>query len=245
MFKKTIILLSIVAFVSCNKTQQNLPETKEELTEVKKAELKYNAKDFASKIEDSNAIVVDVRTPEEYKNGHLENALNIDWKGSEFDQQIKALDKKAPVYVYCLSGGRSNEAANELKKQGFENVYELEGGILAWRSENLPEADKITSQKGMTSNEYNQLLESDKLVLVDFYADWCAPCKKMKPYILNIEKQYTEKIKVLRINVDQNAELCKELKITGLPVLKLYSNKKEIWQNIGYIDEAGILAQLK
>ena len=85
------------------------------------------------------AVILDVRTPEEYRDGHLHNAVNMDWDGNDFTKQIQTLDKNAPVFVYCYAGGRSSSAAKELRKQGFKNVYDLKGGFEAWREAGLPE----------------------------------------------------------------------------------------------------------
>lgn len=76
----------------------------------------------------SNASILDVRTPSEFSKGHLINALNYDWNGNEFDKQIAPLDKSKPVFVYCLSGGRSSSAANKMRSSGFTQVYEMDGG---------------------------------------------------------------------------------------------------------------------
>ena len=71
-----------------------------------------SAIDFAEKIKTMpEAPVVDVRTPDEFSKGHLINAKNIDWNGNDFDKQIASIDKSKPVFVYCLSGGRSGSAA--------------------------------------------------------------------------------------------------------------------------------------
>jgi len=101
---------------------------------------RLSAAEFAEKIQQTPAaVVVDVRTPAEFAKGHLPQALNIDWKGSEFDKQMATLDKAAPVFIYCLSGGRSASAAHKLSAAGFQNIYELEGGITQWRAAELPE----------------------------------------------------------------------------------------------------------
>src|SRR6187551_1505653 len=63
--------------------------------------------------------LIDVRTSGEYASGHLEGAKNIDWNGENFSAEAASLDKTKPVMVYCLSGGRSTEAATWLKKEGF------------------------------------------------------------------------------------------------------------------------------
>lgn len=95
--------------------------------------------EFAGKIRAlPTAAVLDVRTPEEYSGGHLQNALNIDWNGNSFDQQISSLDKSKPVLVYCRSGSRSAAAASKMRAAGFKEVYELQGGIMKWNAAGLP-----------------------------------------------------------------------------------------------------------
>jgi len=193
------------------------------------------------------AQLIDVRTPKEYELGHLQNALNIDWNGSEFETQVSKLDKAKPVFVYCLSGGRSSSAASKLLSIGFKLVYEMEGGIMKWRAQNLAEVHNslLSKSSEITRVEYDSILNSDKLVLVDFYADWCGPCKKMKPYLEEIAKDMAEKVLVIRINADGNQALCKELKIDGLPVLMLYKDKVLFWTNTGYLSKEAVLAQIK
>ena len=190
-----------------------------------------------------DAIVLDVRTQQEFSTGHIEDATNINWNGKQFDSLILKLDKTKPVFVYCLSGGRSAKAASHMRSLGFTNVSELQGGLMQWRAKNLAEIGLKTAQ-GMTLGEYETLLESDKLVLVDFYADWCLPCKEMKPYLDRISIENKNEVVVVRVDADLNKELCKSLGVSGLPVLKLYRNKKEIWQQIGFIDEQGVKKQL-
>ena len=83
--------------------------------------------------------IIDVRTPAEFAKGHVNNALNYDWRGNEFDAQIVSLDKSKPVFIYCLSGGRSSAAADKMRAEGFKEVYERQGGLMKWRAANLPE----------------------------------------------------------------------------------------------------------
>lgn len=82
--------------------------------------------------------LVDVRTPEEFSEGHLENAINIDVTADDFDAKVANLDKEKPVMVYCKSGGRSAKASARLKELGFKTITDLEGGITNWKSENKP-----------------------------------------------------------------------------------------------------------
>ncbi len=204
-----------------------------------------SATEFSEKLKQtSSPALLDVRTPEEFEKGHLENAKNIDWNGDDFDSKISSLDKNKPVFVYCLSGGRSSSAAEKMRSDGFKEVYELNGGIMKWRAANLPETTKNTNL-GMSKNQFENLLTSNKLVLIDFYADWCMPCKKMKPYLEEISKEMKDKVVVVRINADDNQGLCKELKVDALPVLQLYKNKSLVWNNQGFIEKKEVVKKIE
>jgi thioredoxin len=100
---------------------------------------------------------------------------------------------------------------------------------------------KIT---GMTLNEYQNLLQSDKKVLVNFYADWCAPCKKMLPYMLQLQKDLSNKVVIIRLNADEHKTLLNELKVAELPTLLLYEKSKIKWQYSGFISEEDLKKQL-
>lgn len=80
----------------------------------------------------NNVILVDVRTPEEYRAGHLDNSLNINWFDADFAKQMEAVDKAETIYVYCKKGGRSAKAAQLLDSLGYKNVVNLEGGYDAY-----------------------------------------------------------------------------------------------------------------
>jgi rhodanese-related sulfurtransferase len=83
----------------------------------------------------ANAILLDVRTVEEVANGKIASAKNIVWD-EDFATKLDALAHQ-PLFVYCGSGIRSAKAAKVLREKGFEQVYELAGGIKAWRAEGL------------------------------------------------------------------------------------------------------------
>ena len=188
-----------------------------------------------------NAQILDVRTPEEYASEHLQNAKNVNWLSADFVANTSKYDKSKPVFVYCKSGGRSHKAAEKLAELGFTNIIELEGGILKWDAAGLSKpAEKWI---GITQKEYANLLNSDKKVLIDFYAEWCAPCKKMTPYLLKMQKELGDKMVIIRLDADQNKSLLSEMKISELPTLLLYENKQLKWQHSGYISESDLKKQ--
>ena len=84
-----------------------------------------------------NIQLIDVRTPEEYDQSHILNSELINLQNEkEFLEKTRALDKSKPVYVYCRTGGRSNVAAKHLANNGFKEIKDLKGGIVAWKDEN-------------------------------------------------------------------------------------------------------------
>jgi len=232
MYKNLIAVFFLIVLTGCGKAQNT------------KSESSLPATEFSKRLDQTKeAQLVDVRTPVEFRNGHLKNAMNIDWSAGDFNEKAKALDKSKPVFVYCMSGPRSRAAAAKLKEMGFKNVYEMQGGMMKWRDASLPEV-KVSHSAGMSLAQYNEMLKSSTPVLVDFYAEWCAPCKKMEPYLKKMAAEMPEKVKIIRINADENTELCKELNVSALPVLKLYKNDRVVWDNLGFVTEEEVKKQI-
>lgn len=76
---------------------------------------------------------VDVRTPQEYSQGYIAGAENIDFKAEGFLSKMEKFDRNEPVYIYCRSGNRSSRAAAQLLEMGFKNIVDLKGGYNAWK----------------------------------------------------------------------------------------------------------------
>ena len=117
---KNLILGSFVLlfFLGCTTIKEK------PITELKEEELE-------------NVVLVDVRTPKEFNEGHLENALNIDWMGENFIEEFeKGIDKNKTIYLYCRSGRRSADATKYLDSLGYKDVYNLTGGYIAWVEKN-------------------------------------------------------------------------------------------------------------
>ncbi len=198
---------------------------------------------FAEKIKNTpNAQILDVRTPQEFAGDHIENAKNINWLNADFATNAATLNNTKPVFVYCKAGSRSNKAAAKLEEMGFTNIYDLQGGILKWEAAGLSKpSDKLV---GINKQQFEALLNSDKKVLVNFFAPWCAPCKKMEPFILKMQKENSAKVVIVRLNADENKTIMKELKVEELPTLLLYENKNLKWKSSGFVSEDDLKKQI-
>lgn len=103
----------------------------------KQSETLLSPQDFDAKYKATeNAILLDVRTPEEIAGGKIPNAQNIVWDDS-FADKLSTLEHK-PIFIYCGSGIRSAKAAAVLKEKGYTDIYELDGGMKSWKSAGMP-----------------------------------------------------------------------------------------------------------
>lgn len=93
--------------------------------------------EFKTKLGEKTAVLLDVRTPEEFAEGHLTNALNKNVNDKDFSTFAARLDKSKTYFVYCLAGKRSHAAAEDMRKKGL-TVYELQGGIESWQDASFP-----------------------------------------------------------------------------------------------------------
>lgn len=114
---RLILLIGVVFFlnVGCSQIKEK------HITEVPQAEL-------------DSILLVDVRTPKEYNDGHLKNARNIDWMGDGFISEFEKIDKDKIIYLYCRSGKRSANATRYLDSLGYQQVFNLKGGYVAYKA---------------------------------------------------------------------------------------------------------------
>jgi phage shock protein E len=97
-----------------------------------------NVSEFSQKITETGVVTLDVRTPGEFAEGHIEGAQLIDFQSGNFENEIASLDKNATYAVYCRSGNRSGQAVKVMHDAGFHNVYNLNGGVIDWANAGLP-----------------------------------------------------------------------------------------------------------
>ena len=117
--KNTLILLFLITLVAC----------KAQTTEVINV---VDVATFKKGLTKKDIQLIDVRTPAEFKQGYIEDAILVDFKADDFKTKVQELDKNKPVYLYCRSGRRSAFASTILKDLGFKEIIDLEGGYLAW-----------------------------------------------------------------------------------------------------------------
>lgn len=196
-----------------------------------------NPEAFSKAINAGKIQVLDVRTADEYKSGHINNALQANWLDkNEFNDRTSHLDKNKHVYIYCLSGGRSGAAAEVLRAKGY-TVTNLEGGINAWKREGKPLVGVAPNAKQTSMASYEGQVRSTKIVLVDFGAEWCPPCKKMEPVLDDFMKENNKKLTLVKMDGGIETALMKSLKVEALPTFILYKNGKEVKRKQGLVTQ--------
>lgn len=131
--KNLIFLLSVVliTFTACGQSSAGSGASE---TVVSEAYIQLSPDAFKAKLaEMPGSQLIDVRTPREFEQGHIEGAQMINYKDRSFKTGIDKLDKSQAVFVYCQAGGRSKSACEIMEKAGFTKIYELEGGYGNWK----------------------------------------------------------------------------------------------------------------
>lgn len=191
--------------------------------------------EFQQQISVDGSQVLDVRTPEEYAGSHITNSLQADWLVREqFINRVQYLDKSKPVYIYCESGGRSSEAGKWMRNNGFQNVFELQQGMIGWRKQNLL-SESVARDTQMNMAEYDSILKASPVVLIDFGAKWCPPCKKMEPVVEELQRTLSAKFVFTKIDGGIHTDIMQSIKVEELPTFILYKDGKEKWRKTGLV----------
>jgi phage shock protein E len=149
MNKKLITLIALGALTACSQAEtpnaqaaqpaqaQSVPSQVQE-----SAEMQVTYVNATEALEAMRArpdlVVIDVRTPAEFAEGHIEGALNIDYRNANFSTEIAKLDGSQDYIIHCRSGHRSKASLEKFKEQGFSHIIHMDGGILGWNKANLP-----------------------------------------------------------------------------------------------------------
>jgi phage shock protein E len=122
--KLTLLVLITVLGISCNTKSQSQSDSRTVITPT----------EFKEK--SVNQTIIDIRTPQEFSEGHIEGAVNINYYDNNFLDQVAKYDKNQPIFIYCRSGNRTTSASKKIADFGFTKIYDLEGGILYWMKNN-------------------------------------------------------------------------------------------------------------
>lgn len=245
----SLVALSILLFTSCGFSQDETKSDKNTSSNTEESFVKnVDVSTFKELIETGEGIILDVRTPEEVAAGYIQNASTINIYDADFEKKINLMQKDKEIYIYCRSGARSAQAAKILSKNGFKRVYNMEGGMMSWERNRFPVVKPTNSADNniqtFSLTDFNTLINQNDIVLVDFHTVWCAPCKKMAPIIDGIEKEYSGKAIVKRVDVEKSSDVGEAFDITGVPVFTLFVNGEKKWTHNGMISKAEITKEI-
>lgn len=93
--------------------------------------------------------------------------------------------------------------------------------------------------------KFNEIIQSNQLVLIDFFADWCGPCKMMSPVLQEVKAILKDDIKIIKINVDQHQDLASEFMVRGVPTLLLFKSGKMLWRQSGVLSVKDLVSTVQ
>jgi rhodanese-related sulfurtransferase len=223
---RALLFFTLIFSISCNNKNTLVFEKTDVLT-------------LDKILNDTDIIILDVRTPEEINAGYIPNSTFIDYYDKNFENKINLIDRSKKIYTLCKSGGRSVKAAGILSKNGFRNVYNLEGGFMRWKANKMPYDINLVNND--SSNSYlisekslDTLIENNTNTLIYISTKWCSPCKKMEP-IIDKFVDNNSSLKVIKIDLDANAYAQEKFNVKSLPALVLYENNSVVWHKNGII----------
>ena len=92
---------------------------------------------------------------------------------------------------------------------------------------------------------FNEIIQSDKLALVDFSAEWCGPCKMMASILKDVKKEMGDGITIIKVDVDQSPQAAQQYQVQGVPTLILFKNGKQLWRQSGVVNKSGLVGIIK
>lgn len=211
----------LVVLVSCNSRGQ--------------VNTNLSTQEFEQGITAQNSQLLDVRTADEYRSGHIAHSLQANWNNQqEFLQRVQHIDKSAPVYVYCAAGVRSRAAAQWMRSNGYTNVYELNGGFVKWKQDGKT-VEGMPVEKVISFDDYTNTVSKRGLILVDIGAGWCPPCVKMEPVLQQLQTYLSGQFTLIKIDAGVQTELLKQLQVTEYPTFIVYKDGKEVVRKQGVL----------
>ena len=223
---RALLFLIIIFFISCS-NKNTLVYKKTDILSLDKI------------LNDTDIIILDVRTSEEINAGYIPNSTFIDYYDKNFENKINLIDPSKKIYTLCKSGGRSVKAAEILSKNGFRNVYNLEGGFMRWKANKMPYDINLVNNDSSNTDliseiSLDSLIKNNTNTLIYISTKWCSPCKKMEPIIDKLVDNNSS-LKVIKIDLDANTYAQARFDVKSLPALVLYENNSVVWHKNGII----------
>ena len=223
---RALLFLIIIFFISCS-NKNTLVYKKTDILSLDKI------------LNDTDIIILDVRTSEEINAGYIPNSTFIDYYDKNFENKINLIDPSKKIYTLCKSGGRSVKAAEILSKNGFRNVYNLEGGFMRWKANKMPYDINLVNNDSSNTDlisevSLDSLIKNNTNTLIYISTKWCSPCKKMEPIIDKLVDN-NGLLKVIKIDLDANTYAQERFDVKSLPALVLYENNSVVWHKNGII----------
>lgn len=103
----------------------------------------------------------------------------------------------------------------------------------------------MEQQQATRSEPFNELIQSSTPVLVDFYADWCGPCKAMNPVIQEVARAVQGRARVVKVNIDASQTAAMKYNINGVPTFMIFKNGQAIWRHAGMIDKSSLIKMIE
>ncbi|WNH12641.1 thioredoxin [Thalassobellus suaedae] len=94
-------------------------------------------------------------------------------------------------------------------------------------------------------NNFNKIIASENPVLIDFYANWCGPCKMLAPILKEVKDELTDAIKIIKIDIDKNQTLAAKYQVRGVPTMLLFKNGKQVWRQSGVLQKNDVISVIK
>lgn len=94
-------------------------------------------------------------------------------------------------------------------------------------------------------SNFNSIINSNEIVLIDFFAEWCGPCKVLAPILKDVKKELSDSIKIIKIDVDKNQVLAAKYQVRGVPTMMLFKNGKQLWRQSGVLQKNDIINVIK
>jgi thioredoxin len=183
-----------------------------------------------------NPQLFDLRNDTDFGVGHVKKAVNFDYNSEGFESFLLGnFDQNQPLFIYCYAGIRSSQAKTYISELGFKNVIELEKGFANWTASSKPYVSSQAFTKpiaAFTTKDFEREIRTTEILLVDFYADWCGPCKKMKPILQKIARENPH-VKLLQVDADKSEDIVNAYKVNEIPTLILFKNGQQNWRDSG------------